>query len=108
MRAATSETAIAEVVQQTENFSFAYMKELFLSATMHWMSTRGVTLKSEPAALLNNATDATMDEIVLEQAVLLRAQMNSSSASTQSKSLTSGFRRVSGAVASVRDLLRGW
>ena len=100
-----SEPAIAEVVQQTENFSFAYMKELFLSATMQWMSTRGMTLASE-TAVLNNATDATMDEIVLEQAALLRAQMTAASSSTPSKFSASGIGRVSRAVASVGSLLR--
>jgi SpoVK/Ycf46/Vps4 family AAA+-type ATPase len=99
-----SEPAIAEVVQQTENFSFAYMKELFLSATMQWMSTRGMTLASEAALL--NATDASMDEIVLEQAALLRAQMTAASSSSSSKSSASGIGRVSRAVASVGSLLR--
>ncbi len=64
-----SEGAVREVVEQTENFSFAYMKELFLSATMQWMSTRAETLKP------NESSGASMDEIILEQAVRLRAQM---------------------------------
>src|SRR5713226_7073559 len=36
-----SETVAAEVIQQTEGFSFAYLKELFLSSMMHWMATAG-------------------------------------------------------------------
>lgn len=101
-----SERAIADVVQQTENFSFAYMKELFLSATMHWMSTRGITLKSEAAGRLNKSTDATMDAIVLEQAALLRAQLTAPSSSTQSKSSASKIQSVGRALAAARGLLR--
>ena len=57
-----SEEAIEEVVRLTENFSFAYMKELFLSATMHWISTR------------EDLPNSTIDQMVLDQAALLGAQ----------------------------------
>jgi AAA+ superfamily predicted ATPase len=50
-----------EVIRSTEGFSFAYLKELFLSATMQWISTGG---------------SVTMDQIMLDQAVQLREQMN--------------------------------
>jgi hypothetical protein len=49
-----------EVVQQTEGFSFAYLKELFLSSMMQWMGTAG---------------GVSMKEIILGQAVQLREQM---------------------------------
>ena len=39
-----SETAGAEVVGQTEGFSFAYMKELFLSSMMQWMAAGDVSM----------------------------------------------------------------
>lgn len=55
-----SETIAAKVVQQTEGFSFAYMKELFLSSMMQWMATKGAV---------------SMDQINLSQAVRLREQM---------------------------------
>ena len=53
---------MAEVVAQTEGFSFAYMKELFLSSMMQWMSA------PEPKD---------MGAALLERATSLRAQMNS-------------------------------
>lgn len=55
-----ADTVMAEVVAQTEGFSFAYMKELFLSSMMQWMSAPGP--KDMGAALL-------------ERAASLRAQM---------------------------------
>jgi hypothetical protein len=53
---------MAEVVAQTEGFSFAYMKELFVSSMMQWMSA------SEPKD---------MGAALLERASSLRAQMSS-------------------------------
>jgi hypothetical protein len=49
-----------EVVQQTEGFSFAYMKELFLSSMMQWIATTG---------------GKSMDGIILGQVAQLREQM---------------------------------
>ena len=89
-----SEKAIAEVVQQTENFSFAYMKELFLSATMHWMSTR------------EDLPNSTMDQMVLDQAALLRAQMTLPSASPPSQSSASTSGRMNRAMRFVRRFFR--
>lgn len=54
-----SEQIAAELVRQTEGFSFAYMKELFLSSMMQFISTPGTR----------------MDEIILAQAAQLRQQM---------------------------------
>jgi AAA+ superfamily predicted ATPase len=53
------ETA-AEVVQQTEGFSFAYLKELFVAAMTRWVAMDG---------------EGRMDEIVLEQLEFLRQQL---------------------------------
>jgi hypothetical protein len=55
-----SENAIPQVVEQTEGFSFAYMKELFLSAMMEWIVT--------PKA-------GKMDKVMLARAEVLRSQM---------------------------------
>jgi AAA+ superfamily predicted ATPase len=54
-----SEAAAAELARQTEGFSFAYLKELFLSSMMQWMASEGVS----------------MDKVILAQATQLRAQM---------------------------------
>jgi hypothetical protein len=58
-----SEAAAAEVARQTEGFSFAYMKELFLSSMMQWMATSG---------------GVSMGEIMLSQGGQLREQMSAS------------------------------
>ena len=84
-----SESAIRAIVQQTEDFSFAYLKELFVSATMHWMSAT-----SELPCALNS-----MDRIIVEEVGRLRAQM----ASVASVA-TAG--RVSRAVTSARRVFR--
>jgi hypothetical protein len=55
-----SERVAAEVVRQTEGYSFAYMKELFLSSMMQWMAATG---------------GVSMDQIMLSQSVQLREQM---------------------------------
>jgi ATPase family associated with various cellular activities (AAA) len=55
-----SEITATEVVQRTKDFSFAYLKELFLSAMMQWMTKAG---------------SISMDEIILGQAIQLRGQM---------------------------------
>src|SRR5262249_40394830 len=57
-----SERAIAEIVDQTESFSFAYLKELFLSSMMQWTSSQGAI---------------EMDSIITNRATVLREQMNS-------------------------------
>ncbi|HKZ02173.1 MAG TPA: ATP-binding protein [Pyrinomonadaceae bacterium] len=62
-----TETVAPAVVEQTQGFSFAYMKELFLSSMMQWMTREG---------------DVSMDEIILGQAVQLRKQINAVEKST--------------------------
>ena len=49
------------VVRKTENFSFAYLKELFVASVAQWMSAGGT---------------GSMDEVILAQTALLRGQMN--------------------------------
>jgi hypothetical protein len=53
--------AIAATVTATEGFSFAYLKELFLSAMMRWIS---------------NPQKAPMPVVIAEQCTLLREQMH--------------------------------
>lgn len=55
-----SMAAVAGAAERTDGFSFAYLKELFLSATMRW---------------LEDARAGAMEEIVGMQIALLRAQM---------------------------------
>ena len=57
-----SDLMTKEVVEHTEGFSFAYMKELFLSSMMQWVG------KSLP-----------MGEVMIDQAERLRAQMEKKS-----------------------------
>lgn len=52
---------VSEVVRTTEGFSFAYLKELFLSSLMQWVS---------------NTQKVPMDEVVRDQAARLRSQIS--------------------------------
>ena len=56
-----TQSGAAAVVRETEGFSFAYMKELFVASMAQWMSAGG---------------GGAMDEVILAQAELLRGQMN--------------------------------
>jgi len=55
-----TESGAAAVVRETENFSFAYLKELFVASMVQWMSAGG-----------------SMDEVILAQVAQLRSQMTS-------------------------------
>ena len=55
-----SESGAAAVVRETENFSFAYLKELFVASVIQWMSSGG---------------NGSMDDVILVQVELLRRQM---------------------------------
>ena len=57
-----SDNAVPVVVNQTEGFSFAYLKELFVSSMVQWMAQSGTT---------------SMDQVMLAQTKSLREQMNS-------------------------------
>ena len=56
-----SEQAIVALAETTHDFSFAYLKELFLSSMMKWMATPEIG----------------MDKIMLEQVAFLKTQMAS-------------------------------
>jgi AAA+ superfamily predicted ATPase len=54
--------ALPDIAERTEDFSFAYLKELFISATMRW---------------INAPEPGTMARVMIEQADVLKAQMAS-------------------------------
>lgn len=56
-----SEQTIGALAEATQDFSFAYLKELFLSSMMKWM----------------NVPEKGMDKIMFEQVTLLKTQMTS-------------------------------
>jgi len=66
-----SEAVLQDLVRRTESFSFAYLKELFVSSLMQWMSTGG---------------SHSMDQIVISQSEQLRAQRDALAASATGKS----------------------
>ena len=66
-----TQSGAAAVVRKTENFSFAYLKELFVASMAQWMSTGG---------------NGSMDEVILAQAKLLRSQMRSAKKQIRKKS----------------------
>ena len=55
-----TEKGTARVVRETHDFSFAYMKELFVTSMVQWISSRGIW---------------SMDEVIVAQTQLLRSQM---------------------------------
>ena len=59
------------IVSETDGFSFAYLKEMFVSAMAQWMSASG---------------DTPMKDVLLMQASLLRKQMNTGRAEKKKKS----------------------
>lgn len=65
-----SDTALPRLVKQTKGFSFAYMKELFLSSMMEWMA---------------NPTNQGMDKIVSSRATVLRQQMKGKTEKSKGK-----------------------
>lgn len=56
-----SEEAAARIVCETHDFSFAYLKELFVTSMVQWVSSGG---------------SGSMDEVILGQTELLRKQMS--------------------------------
>jgi SpoVK/Ycf46/Vps4 family AAA+-type ATPase len=78
-----SAIAAKEVVQQTENFSFAYLKELFVSSTMQWMTHRAKHLESSEVSLK------------IHQSELLDSGVGSSDPTRQSELLNSGQVQIS-------------
>ncbi len=58
-----SDAAINQIAELTDGFSFAYLKELFLSSMMQWMRTMA---------------PGTMEKDMISQVTLLRAQTSGS------------------------------
>jgi DNA replication protein DnaC len=56
-----TEKSVARVVRETQDFSFAYLKELFVTSMVQWLSSGGA---------------ARMDEVLIGQTALLRKQMS--------------------------------
>ena len=56
-----TEKSVARVVKETEDFSFAYLKELFVTSMIQWLSSGG---------------SGRMDEVLIGQTALLRKQMS--------------------------------
>jgi AAA+ superfamily predicted ATPase len=67
------EESVARVVRDTQAFSFAYLKELFVTSMVQWMSSGGA---------------GSMDEVLIGQAELLRSQMK-----TKKKKASGSSRR---------------
>ncbi|MEA5605508.1 ATP-binding protein [Nostoc sp. UHCC 0252] len=63
-----SELAVSQIVELTEGFSFAYLKELFLSSMIRWMGAM------ETGAL---------EKIMISQVAILREQMSSTTVSSK-------------------------
>ncbi|MCW5316805.1 AAA family ATPase [Nostoc sp. KVJ3] len=61
-----SEEAVSQIVALTEGFSFAYLKELFLSSMIGWIGTMET---------------GTLEKIMISQVVILRQQMSSTTVS---------------------------
>jgi hypothetical protein len=57
-----TDPGLLEIAEKTAGFSFAYLKELFLSSMMRWIASPG---------------SSSMDAVLLEQSELLRTQMAS-------------------------------
>jgi ATPase family associated with various cellular activities (AAA) len=66
-----SEQAVSQIVELTEGFSFAYLKELFLSSMIGWMGAM------EAGAL---------EKIMISQVAILREQMSSTTVSSKDSS----------------------
>jgi ATP-dependent 26S proteasome regulatory subunit len=74
-----TDSVTGDLVVATEGFSFAYLKELLLSATVQWMS---------------NDRKASMDEVVRQQVDLLRAQIKTTEPpATEERRLLKFFKR---------------
>ena len=58
-----TERGAREVVKETKDFSFAYLKELFVTAMVQWVTSGG---------------EGSMDSVLLSQTKALRSQMNQS------------------------------
>jgi AAA+ superfamily predicted ATPase len=71
-RLQVSEQAWPAIVRNTEGFSFAYLKELFVASMMQWMTFAGAK---------------SMDEVLLDQTKRLREQMAKKESGEEAKSV---------------------
>jgi SpoVK/Ycf46/Vps4 family AAA+-type ATPase len=65
-----SELSLPKLVEATDGFSFAYLKELFLSSMMQWMA---------------DSASGRMDAVMLNRVTALREQMNSGDSKKRKK-----------------------
>lgn len=65
-----SELSLPRLVEATDGFSFAYLKELFLSSMMQWIAESG---------------RGRMDVVMLNRVVVLREQMNNADGKKRKK-----------------------
>jgi len=81
-----TDDGIVQAAALTDGFSFAYLKELFLTCIMRWIN--GVATPGEG--------EASMDTVIAEQIALLREQMSSMDAAADSRAFvaTDGFDRM--------------
>lgn len=63
-----SEEVISQIAAQTDDFSFAYLKELFLSSMIRWMGVMATTK---------------IEDVIISQIPILREQINSITASSE-------------------------
>ena len=75
-----SKPVLTKLVEATDGFSFAYLKELFLSSMMHWMAQSG---------------NERMDAVMLSRVAVLREQMDSADGKKRKK----GKKKASEAAA---------
>lgn len=73
-----SEAGQETVVAETEGFSFAYLKELFLSSMMRW---------------INAQPSGGMDEVMAAQCLVLREQMNSAAMAALANSTSTSDKK---------------
>ena len=78
-----SEPSLPKLVEATDGFSFAYLKELFLSSMMQWIAENG---------------SGRMDAVMLNRVTVLREQMNSADGKKRKKG--EGKKKARKAVAS--------
>jgi ATP-dependent 26S proteasome regulatory subunit len=67
-----SDNVFPKLVKDTDGFSFAYMKELFLSSMMQWMSEGG---------------SGSIDKVMLSRAKVLRGQINTADNKKQKRKM---------------------
>ena len=75
-----AESSLPKLVEITEGFSFAYLKELFLSSMMQWISKTGIER---------------MDAVMIQRTTVLREQMNATGGKKKKKEKKKAKRAAS-------------